>query len=192
MSNPFSGREPQKLYQFLYEIFSIPRPSGHEEKIADYVIAFARDRGLEYITDALHNVLVRKKGSPGMEQIPPVLLEGHMDIVPVSYTHLDVYKRQALGYTFILSDEDLEKYGDQMWAQGVVNGTGPWKYDEWIDGQYVKFTRNDDFWKGRNTNVDEVYIWYISEAVSYTHLDVYKRQAHGLCHGGGEAQGGPV
>lgn len=70
----------------------------------------------------------------------------------------------ALGYTFILSDEDLEKYGDQMWAQGVVNGTGPWKYDEWIDGQYVKFTRNDDFWKGRNTNVDEVYIWYISEA----------------------------
>lgn len=83
MSNPFSGREPQKLYQFLYEIFSIPRPSGHEEKIADYVIAFARDRGLEYITDALHNVLVRKKGSPGMEQIPPVLLEGHMDIVPI-------------------------------------------------------------------------------------------------------------
>lgn len=70
----------------------------------------------------------------------------------------------ALGYTFILSDEDLAKYGDQMWAQGVVNGTGPWKFVEWIDGQYVKFARNDDYWKGVNTNVDELNIWYITEA----------------------------
>lgn len=70
----------------------------------------------------------------------------------------------ALGYTFILSDEDLEQYGDQMWAQGVVNGTGPWKFVEWIDGQYVKFNRNDDWWQGVNTNVDELNIWYITEA----------------------------
>jgi len=70
----------------------------------------------------------------------------------------------ALGYTFILSDEDLEKYGDQMWAQGVVNGTGPWKFIEWIDGQYVKFARNDDYWQGVDTNVDELNIWYMTEA----------------------------
>ena len=70
----------------------------------------------------------------------------------------------ALGYTFILSDEDLANYGDQMWAQGVVNGTGPWKFEEWIDGQYVKFSRNDDYWQGVRTNVDELNIWYITEA----------------------------
>ena len=70
----------------------------------------------------------------------------------------------ALGYTFILSDEDLANYGDQMFAQNIVNGTGPWKFVEWMDGQYIKFERNDDYWKGVNTNVDELNIWYITEA----------------------------
>ena len=70
----------------------------------------------------------------------------------------------ALGYTFIFSDEDFAEYGDQMWAKGVINGSGPWIYKEWIDGQRITFTRNDNYWKGVHTNVDELNIWYTSEA----------------------------
>ncbi len=70
----------------------------------------------------------------------------------------------ALGYTYIFSDEDYAKYGDQMWAQGVINGSGPWVYKEWIDGQRITFTRNDNYWKGVKTNVDELNIWYTTEA----------------------------
>ena len=69
----------------------------------------------------------------------------------------------ALGYSFIFSDEDFAAHGDKMWVDGVVNGTGPWKYVEWIDGQYIKFNRNDDYWQGVSTNIDEISIWYISE-----------------------------
>ena len=83
MNNPFAGREPKRLYDFLFDIFSIPRPSFHEEKMAEYVISFAKSNGLNYYTDDMHNVLVYKNGSKGMENLPPIMLEGHMDIVPV-------------------------------------------------------------------------------------------------------------
>lgn len=83
MSNVFAGREPKRLYDFMYDVYNIPRPSRHEEKIAGYVIDFARKRGLEYVTDKLHNVLIRKPAFTGMEKIPPVLIEGHMDMVTV-------------------------------------------------------------------------------------------------------------
>ena len=47
MPNPFVGREPKRLYDFLFDVFSTPRPSRHEEKMAEYVIEFAKSRGLE-------------------------------------------------------------------------------------------------------------------------------------------------
>ena len=89
MANPFAGRKPERLYEFMYDIFSIPRPSNHEEKMARYVMDFAEAKGLEYYTDSWNNVLIRKVGSPGMEALPPVLLEGHMDIVPIKDTDSD-------------------------------------------------------------------------------------------------------
>lgn len=46
----------------------------------------------------------------------------------------------------------------------MINGSGPWKYKEWVDGQRMTFTRNDDYWKGQTSNVDELNIWYITEA----------------------------
>lgn len=69
----------------------------------------------------------------------------------------------ALGYTFIFSDEDFEKYGDAMWSEGIINGTGPWLYEEWVDGQYIMFARNDNYWKGQKSNIDHVRFWYVSE-----------------------------
>lgn len=71
---------------------------------------------------------------------------------------------QALSGTYIFSDEDFAKYGDQMWAQKVINGSGPYKFVEWIDGQYTSYVINEDYWQGRHSNIDEVKIWYITEA----------------------------
>ncbi len=81
MSTVFAGRKPERLYQFLNDVFSIPRPSGHEEQIAGYVLRFAKAKGLRAVTDGMHNVLVYKPGSAGMERLAPVLLEGHLDMV---------------------------------------------------------------------------------------------------------------
>lgn len=67
--------------KFFEEISAIPRPSFHEEKIADYVVNFAKERGLEYRRDELHNVLVRKPATPGYEDHETVMLQGHMDMI---------------------------------------------------------------------------------------------------------------
>lgn len=74
----------------------------------------------------------------------------------------------ALSYTWILSDEDIEKYGDDFQsAEKVINGSGPWKYEEWVDGQYLKVSRNDSYWDKENiSNIDTLYVWYISEESS--------------------------
>jgi dipeptidase D len=81
--NPFMNRSPENLYRFLFDVFSIPRPSGKEEKIAGYLVEFARARGLDHYRDSMNNVLIRKQGSPGYESEPPVLIEGHTDMVAV-------------------------------------------------------------------------------------------------------------
>lgn len=72
-----------KCFHYFYEISKIPRPTYHEEKIADYVEQFAKDRGLWYQRDALHNIIIKKPGSTGRENEAPLILQAHMDMVCV-------------------------------------------------------------------------------------------------------------
>ena len=77
-----SKAEP-KCVRYFYEISKIPRPTYHEEKIADYVEQFAKDRGLWYQRDALNNIIIKKPGSSGREAEKPLILQAHMDMVCV-------------------------------------------------------------------------------------------------------------
>ncbi len=70
-----------KLLKYFEDISAIPRPSYHEEKIADYLEDFAKERGLEYYRDALGNVLIELPATEGRENTPPILLQGHTDMV---------------------------------------------------------------------------------------------------------------
>ena len=73
--------ERGRNFHYFYEISAIPRGSFHEEKIADYVEAFAQAHGLWHTRDALHNLIVKKPGSAGREGEPPLMLQAHMDMV---------------------------------------------------------------------------------------------------------------
>lgn len=73
--------EPATLFRFFEEISAIPRGSGNEKGIADYLCRFAEARGLRYYRDALHNVILYKAPSPGYENEPAVALQGHTDMV---------------------------------------------------------------------------------------------------------------
>lgn len=55
--------------------------SYHEEKIAEYLVDFAKNRGLEYYVDEAHNVLINIDATEGYENRPAVLLQGHTDMV---------------------------------------------------------------------------------------------------------------
>ena len=75
------GYEPENLFRYFEEISSIPRGSGNEKGIADYLVAFAKARGLKYYRDEMHNVAIYRPASPGMEDKEPVMLQGHTDMV---------------------------------------------------------------------------------------------------------------
>ena len=73
--------ERGRNFHYFYEISQIPRGSFHEERIADYIEQFAKDHGLWYVRDGMHNLILKKPGSPGREQEPPLMLQAHTDMV---------------------------------------------------------------------------------------------------------------
>ena len=81
MNYVIKGYEPQKLFQYFEDITAIPRGSSNEEAVAQYVIDFAKARGLEVHTDSYHNVIIKKAATAGMEDSAPVMLQGHLDMV---------------------------------------------------------------------------------------------------------------
>ncbi len=71
----------------------------------------------------------------------------------------------SLAYTYIAKAEEIEQYGSSLFSSvDTLNGTGRWKLDEWVDGQYLKFSRNTDYWQGGDfSNIDTLYLWFISD-----------------------------
>ncbi|WRS27348.1 beta-Ala-His dipeptidase [Oscillospiraceae bacterium MB08-C2-2] len=74
-------RQPQHIMRFFEEISAIPRCSGNEKQISDYVVDFAKKQRLSFHQDSFFNVVVRKPASPGCENKPGVILQGHLDMV---------------------------------------------------------------------------------------------------------------
>ena len=73
--------EPRRVLERFEDICAIPHGSGHEQALGDWVMALAEKRGHEAIRDAAGNILVRVAASPGCEAAPPILLQGHLDMV---------------------------------------------------------------------------------------------------------------
>ena len=81
MERVLAGLAPERVWHYFEEISAIPRGSGNEKGIADYLEAFGKAHGYETYRDAIHNVLIRKPASSGCEAAPALLLQGHTDIV---------------------------------------------------------------------------------------------------------------
>ena len=75
------GYQPENLFRFFEEISAIPRGSSNEKAVSDYLVTFARERGLWVHQDGLYNVIIKKPASPGCENAPAVMLQGHLDMV---------------------------------------------------------------------------------------------------------------
>ncbi len=73
--------EPRRVFEIFDEITKVPRPSKKEEKIRKYLLDFAAAHGLQAKTDKVGNVLISKPATPGHENAPGVILQGHMDMV---------------------------------------------------------------------------------------------------------------
>lgn len=71
----------ERVIALFKEICAIPHPSHHEEKIADFICAFASKHGYTPYRDAINNVLVKIPATEGYEDVPPILLQAHTDMV---------------------------------------------------------------------------------------------------------------
>ena len=76
-----SELQPREVFTIFDEITKIPRPSKKEEKIRQFILDFAKAHNLEAKTDAVGNVAINIPATPGCENAPKVILQGHMDMV---------------------------------------------------------------------------------------------------------------
>ena len=74
---------PKEVWRFFSEISEIPRCSGDEEAISNYLVDFAKERNLEVRQDEANNVVIKKAASQGFEDKPVLALQAHMDMVCV-------------------------------------------------------------------------------------------------------------
>lgn len=70
-----------RIFYHFEQISKIPRGSGNEKAISDYLLDFGKSLGLECIQDAALNIIIKKPASIGYENAPAVIIQGHMDMV---------------------------------------------------------------------------------------------------------------
>ena len=109
-----SGLEPKCVFRFFEELCAIPHGSGNTRAISDYLVAFARERGLRCRRDDANNVVIWKQASPGYEDAPAVMIQGHMDMVC----------EKEPGCEKDMEREGLELFvdGDEIGARGTTLG----------------------------------------------------------------------
>ena len=80
--NDIKNLKPECIWRNFHALTQIPRPSGHLEKVQQFLLDFAKKNGVEAFKDAAGNIVMRKPATPGRENRKPVILQAHMDMVP--------------------------------------------------------------------------------------------------------------
>lgn len=111
MDKNLTALKPVLVWKHFARIVNIPRPSGYEEAIRQYIIDFAKAQGLEWKEDEGHNVYVRKPASEGMENRVGVVIQAHLDMVPQKNNDKE----------FDFEKDPIEAYIDGEWV--TANGT---------------------------------------------------------------------
>ena len=80
--NEIQNLTPQCIWKNFYALTQVPRPSGHLEKIQQFLLDFGQKAGVETFKDPAGNIVMRKPATPGYENRKGVILQAHMDMVP--------------------------------------------------------------------------------------------------------------
>ena len=73
---------PQCVWKNFYALTQVPRPSGHLEKIQQFLLDFGKSIGVETWKDNAGNIVMLKPATPGLEKRKGLVLQAHMDMVP--------------------------------------------------------------------------------------------------------------
>ncbi len=120
MSDQIRQLEPSLPWSLFADLNAIPRASKKEQRIAQWVREFGHSRGLEVVTDDFGNIIIKKPASPGRENSPVTILQGHLDMV---------HSKNA-GVEFDFDTQGIDMYVDGDWVRargttlGADNGLG--------------------------------------------------------------------
>lgn len=81
MTRVLEQLQPNDIFYYFEEISNIPRGSGNEKAISDYMVEFAKKHNLWVKQDEANNIYIKKPATPGYENVPTVILQGHLDMV---------------------------------------------------------------------------------------------------------------
>ncbi|MDD6541609.1 MAG: aminoacyl-histidine dipeptidase [Prevotella sp.] len=107
--------KPEGIWRNFYALTRIPRPSGHVEKVQQFLLDFAKNAGVEAFKDPAGNIVMRKDATPGYENRKCVLLQAHMDMVP----------QKAPDSNHNFETDPIETYIEDGWvhAKGTTLGS---------------------------------------------------------------------
>ncbi|MCY6355623.1 aminoacyl-histidine dipeptidase [Clostridium sp. ZS2-4] len=114
MDRVLKDLSPNLVFEYFGDITRIPRGSGNEKAISDYLVNFAKEHNLEVIQDEALNVIIKKAASKGYENAPTVMLQGHMDMV--------CEKNKEVEHDFEKDPLSIRVEGDFVKAAGTTLG----------------------------------------------------------------------
>ena len=112
--------KPECIWRNFDALTQVPRPSGHLEKVQQFLLDFAKRAGVEAYKDEAENIVMRKPAAPGMENRKTTILQAHMDMVP--------QKDKDSTHDFV--NDPIQTYIDGDWVRakgttlGADNGLG--------------------------------------------------------------------
>lgn len=74
--------QPTSLWTFFSKICSIPHPSHHEQALAEWIMEWAKQKGIAAKQDETGNIFLSKPATAGMEDRQGTILQAHLDMVP--------------------------------------------------------------------------------------------------------------
>ena len=107
--------KPECIWRNFHALTQVPRPSGHLEKIQQFLVDWAKNTGIEAFLDPAGNIVMRKPATPGMENRKGVIMQAHMDMVP----------QKALTSNHNFETDPIETHieGDWVYANNTTLGS---------------------------------------------------------------------
>lgn len=124
-----------KVLSEFEQLTKIPRKSGHEQAISDYLLQYAKSLGLEAIQDEVNNIIIEKPAAAGCANLPMVILQGHMDMVCVA--------ADGKAYDSLKDSIEMCRKGDYLVALGTSLGA-----DDGIGVATILYLLQEDFAHG--------------------------------------------
>ncbi len=104
----------ETYFKYFKKISDIPRKSGNEKSVANYLINFAKENNLKYFVDDIYNVIIYKEASYGYEEKEVLGLQSHTDMI--------CEKIEGSKHNFLKDPLDIYVEGDYIKARGTSLG----------------------------------------------------------------------